>query len=192
MLAAIIEAVETITSGVPYAVEQLDELFRRTFELINCGELPTHRPLRHWRDLSLQSLIRAAIPVLQEVHRIDDGLRRIHELIAATWAVPPPDPDPLPPDGQFVYLFGAEGFLKIGFTSNVRGRFSNIRDTIPMALTVLGLVRGGRSLEKQLHQKFADHRYRGEWYRDVPEIRSFFATHPSRVGTDPAAFATSH
>jgi hypothetical protein len=186
-VAAIVEAVETICAGVPYAVEQLDELRRRTLELVASGETPNYRPLRRWRRVPLQSFAQVAIPVLYDA-KIEAALSRVDELTAAAVEPAPPQPDPLPPEGQFVYLFGGTGYLKIGYSTDVASRFAAVSAASPVELAMLGLLRGTRALERRLHRKFEQHRVRGEWFRDVPEIRAFFATHCDRVDSPPASF----
>jgi hypothetical protein len=52
-------------------------------------------------------------------------------------------------------------------------------------LSVLALLEGSRQLERELHRRFAVYRLRGEWFRDVPEIRDFFARDYRRIELEP-------
>ena len=188
VLTALVEALEAICHGVPFVVEQLQELRRRSLDLISSGEQPAFPILWRWADEFRYDVIQCAYANLHEGHRVTGALR---DLQAETAPDDEPKTEvvgPEPPAGHLVYLFGAPGVLKIGFTTNVAGRFSNLRASVPMELSVLGLLRASRDVERDLHKRFAAHRLRGEWYRDINEIREFFASDYRRVEPEPDAF----
>lgn len=68
----------------------------------------------------------------------------------------------------YVYFVQAEGngLIKIGFTDREpMKRFAGLQAASPVPLVHLGIMWGGRDLEARLHQKFADLRSHGEWFR---------------------------
>jgi hypothetical protein len=87
----------------------------------------------------------------------------------------------------FVYFIEMHGHIKIGITDNWKKRFSAIRSSSPFPVVVLLVLRRKVGLEKELHDKFADHRVRGEWFLDHPEIRMFIKTRKQRCVAKPRA-----
>lgn len=57
-----------------------------------------------------------------------------------------------------------QGFVKIGQTNNLTRRLSQLQTANPEPLTLLLVLRGGADTERALHQRFAQHRTRGEWF----------------------------
>ncbi len=180
VLSAIVEAMETICLGVPFAVEQLDELWRRTHDLGESGEAVPSLFLAHWHDQRLRPLVESAWAILAHASLIDDRLREIERLSVERDPCPTSS-DRSVPDGHAVYLIGAPGFLKIGHNSNLETRFAGLQSSAPLDLSLIGVLKGSRRLERDLHQRFAAHRLRGEWYREVPDIRDFFARDYRRI-----------
>lgn len=84
------------------------------------------------------------------------------------------------PRGEaYVYLIGVDGFVKIGVTANVPRRIALLQGANPNKLELIAKLTchswyGARSLERTLHAKFEGVRVRGEWFRDVQEIRDEF------------------
>jgi len=184
VLAAIVEALETICLGVPFAVEQLDELRRRALDLNESGEALPASFLAEWRRAWLRPLAENAWSTLAHASKIDDGLHEIERLSAQREACPTSLDIPVP-KGHVVYLIGAPGFLKIGHSSRIETRFADLRTSTPLDLSLLGVLKGSRPLERDLHRLFSEHRVRGEWYRDVAEIREFFARDYRRIELPP-------
>jgi hypothetical protein len=80
----------------------------------------------------------------------------------------------------YVYFIEAKGMglIKIGWTANdVGGRLGDLACASPAELVVLGLREGAMAAERQLHRDFAEHRVRGEWFRDCPAIRDYIREH---------------
>jgi Meiotically up-regulated gene 113 len=75
---------------------------------------------------------------------------------------------------RWVYFIRAEGGhgIKIGVALDPRIRRSGMQTNIPYDLTLLGVLKGGEKRERELHERFAEHRLRGEWYADaiLPEV----------------------
>lgn len=72
-----------------------------------------------------------------------------------------------------VYFIGcATGPIKIGHGRNVEYRLSNLQMGNPNQLTLLTWFPcdNAAQLEAELHERFAAHRLRGEWFAPAPEL----------------------
>ena len=83
---------------------------------------------------------------------------------------------------QGIYFLEVAGFIKIGVGSCVIDRVGTIETSIPLVLNRLGFIHVAdyRHLmrdERELHRRFAVHRHKREWFRDVPEIRAYIQDH---------------
>lgn len=67
---------------------------------------------------------------------------------------------------------GDNGPIKIGTTIDVGMRLKTFQ-TIIYNITLLGVIEGGRSEEKSLHEQFSTIRLSGEWFQDTPELLEF-------------------
>lgn len=81
-------------------------------------------------------------------------------------------------DYAVVYLIAADDLemVKIG-RSTVRGvvdRVAALQTGSPVALSLVHSVPAPEWVETHLHERFKAHHVRGEWFRDVPEIRAWF------------------
>jgi len=63
------------------------------------------------------------------------------------------------------FIQDSSGFVKIGWTKNLKRRFSALRTGNPSVLTVIRTLEGYRALEIWLHEQFSTYRVRGEWFR---------------------------
>jgi hypothetical protein len=70
-----------------------------------------------------------------------------------------------------VYAILAGEFIKIGRTSNLPKRLSQIQNGNPHFLEVIAAWRGDAKEERRLHQKLSAHRASGEWFADSSEVR---------------------
>lgn len=70
---------------------------------------------------------------------------------------------------------GQHGPIKIGVASNVRKRLAALQTGHHTSLRIIGTVPGDAALERELHQRFAAHRIRGEWFKAAcaTEVREF-------------------
>jgi hypothetical protein len=59
----------------------------------------------------------------------------------------------------------ATGPIKIGYTSNLRTRASNLSFGVPGGVEILCTIPGTPAVESWLHQKFTGLRISGEWFR---------------------------
>lgn len=65
--------------------------------------------------------------------------------------------------------------IKIGFTNNIKKRFSQLQVASPNELQLLLLIEGDEKLEKELHKKFKECRTGGEWFEHTNEISNFIS-----------------
>ena len=75
----------------------------------------------------------------------------------------------------------ASGDIKIGTSKNVRGRVSKLCIETRRSLVVLATVHGSYQTEREMHQRFANARIRGEWFRPVPELLAYIAEIKARA-----------
>jgi hypothetical protein len=79
---------------------------------------------------------------------------------------------------------GVGGCIKIGVTVDVSDRMNNIQVGCPDEVTLIGGIYDRRAykIEAALHDRFDEHRHRGEWFRPSAELLAFVARWPmSRV-----------
>lgn len=72
-----------------------------------------------------------------------------------------------------VYFVGEGMAVKIGFTEDVKRRFSSLQCDHHAELTLLATIPGPPSREAELHRQFRHLHIRGEWYRLEDELRDF-------------------
>jgi hypothetical protein len=64
----------------------------------------------------------------------------------------------------------ATQFIKIGYTGDVDDRLATLQTGCPGSLVLLLQIEGSKPEETAWHERFADARARGEWFRPVPEL----------------------
>lgn len=69
------------------------------------------------------------------------------------------------PCEQDVYFVKAGPFLKIGIAQNVAARVGSFSTACPYEIELVGVTEGGAKKEKELHRRFKDLHFRGEWFR---------------------------
>lgn len=77
---------------------------------------------------------------------------------------------------SLVYFLVAETFVKIGFSTNLRGRVDAVKTGCPEPLSGVWVMQGGRPEESVLHRRFSAHRLAREWFCLDSEIVAFYAT----------------
>jgi hypothetical protein len=80
-------------------------------------------------------------------------------------------------EGDCVYMIqqGADGPIKIGFSSDIRARISGLQTANPYPLRLLKTIPGNELLERKLHSRFAKHRLVGEWFKPEADLLAFAA-----------------
>ena len=68
--------------------------------------------------------------------------------------------------------------VKIGHGVNPEKRLEQCQVGNANALTMIGVLEGGRPEERLLHQRFASHRMRGEWFRGDDKLLSAIRAMP--------------
>jgi hypothetical protein len=68
-------------------------------------------------------------------------------------------------------------FVKIGHSVNVMRRFHQLSEASP-GLRLLNYFAAPESHEYELHRKFADCHFRGEWFRKTAQLTAFIASLP--------------
>lgn len=81
--------------------------------------------------------------------------------------------EPGQPEKVYFLRSGARGPIKIGKARDVQRRVDEIKAGNPYELRVLAVMPGGRAEERELHERFAHLRLRGEWFRPAAELRDF-------------------
>jgi hypothetical protein len=73
---------------------------------------------------------------------------------------------------------GPRGPIKIGHTRrDIELRLADLQTGNGMALTLLGSIPGGPSLERELHKRFASDLSHGEWFSASAELVAYLAGH---------------
>jgi hypothetical protein len=87
--------------------------------------------------------------------------------------------------GPTVYLISAGDpkFVKIGFTTCLEQRLRSLRTASHVEPVVLLAIPGTRSLERELHIRFASARHSREWFRLTEEVEGFIALGSSECPT---------
>ncbi len=75
----------------------------------------------------------------------------------------------------YVYFVRAEstGLIKIGFTRDLRHRLRTLVAQSGDRLAVLGVLKGNRDTEKELHTRFQELRSHYEWFKPGEELVSY-------------------
>lgn len=74
---------------------------------------------------------------------------------------------------EYVYFakpVGLSGPIKIGWSNSPQARLSGLMTWSPLQLELVAVVEGGRSLEKNIHECFADDHSHREWFKTSPRL----------------------
>lgn len=82
-----------------------------------------------------------------------------------------------------VYFIRAEdrGLIKIGVAKDPWSRLGKLRADCPCAVALLAFEDGDETREKELHERFASARLKGEWFAPIPELIAHIAALPKAV-----------
>jgi len=95
----------------------------------------------------------------------DQAVIAIHQYSNGTYNPERPrGPEPIykVPPRKGVYVIGFGPYVKIGVTTNLDGRMSQLQTPEPVCL--YALLDGWLREERELHKRFAEHRLQGEWF----------------------------
>jgi transcriptional regulator with XRE-family HTH domain len=82
-----------------------------------------------------------------------------------------------------IYFIETQGLVKIGYSNDPRRRFHNLSIGCPTKCTLIGVIDGCMTDEKDIHEKFKENRVRGEWFEFTPEINALIAAKSAVVDT---------
>lgn len=84
----------------------------------------------------------------------------------------------------FVYFIQADigNEIKIGFSKSPIKRLHQLQTAATRPLHLLAVMEGGHDLEHALHQRYAQHRTVGEWFKPAPEIIELIRQHATMDG----------
>lgn len=91
------------------------------------------------------------------------------------WSVNGPKPQAADPPG-FVYFMRAGDAVKIGYSTDVMQRRTELQTGSAEVIDMIVAVRRRKSFERMLHRRFARHRLHGEWFKAVPAIIALMAS----------------
>lgn len=98
-------------------------------------------------------------------HQRDLAVVAVHQYSNGTYTPERPQ-GPTPtyktPPRKGVYVIGFGPYVKIGMTTNVDLRMTNLQTPEPVKL--FALIDGWRREELELHKRFAEYRLQGEWF----------------------------
>lgn len=78
--------------------------------------------------------------------------------------------------GDFVYFIATKRMVKIGFSSMIIRRVTELSAQSPTRVRLLAVMPGGRDVEATFHRRFASDHLKGEWFHYSPAIRDAVAT----------------
>ena len=73
----------------------------------------------------------------------------------------------------FIYFVRAGEFVKIGQSRNWKDRIATIQTGSPYTVVPLLVLKDHPYLERKLHNRFRNDRFRAEWFHFSPAIREF-------------------
>lgn len=71
-----------------------------------------------------------------------------------------------------VYFVSGGPCIKIGTSTNLKGRFASLQTSSMDELRLLGTIPGDVEIERSIHTRLGQFRKRGEWFLDCAEVRA--------------------
>lgn len=75
-------------------------------------------------------------------------------------------------DHVYFIRCGEDGPIKIGWSTDVSRRITEIAQGLPDPAILIAQIPGGRELEARLHRALTEYRRRNEWFHPVQEVRA--------------------
>lgn len=72
-----------------------------------------------------------------------------------------------------IYFIQCNKAVKIGFTNNISRRLLELQAANPCKLCILGIMDGGKDLERLIHRYLYKFKIRHEWYRLNEQVKDF-------------------
>jgi hypothetical protein len=83
---------------------------------------------------------------------------------------------------SWIYFLASDnGLIKIGVSTRPQSRISSLISSSPVPLTSLGMMRGDRIIEAEIHHQFRDFRRHGEWFETNEGLMRFIAERCDRT-----------
>lgn len=81
-------------------------------------------------------------------------------------------------DNGYIYFIGnvEQKLVKIGFSVKPNSRLKSLQTSFPYKLSVLYKTKGSTQKEKLAHEKFKNHRLKGEWFNIDGDLKDFLKT----------------
>jgi hypothetical protein len=118
----------------------------------------------------------------ERMAEIMDGHKRRAEEERARFVAAIPPPKKKPPERKgYVYFFRAGNTVKIGFTTNLRERSHSLRTSCPEHAFMAKFLKGGKSTERQFHERFAEYRLKGEWFDLRGRLAKYLEMHIKQI-----------
>lgn len=131
---------------------------------------------RFWYDKSRRRVVRRSLKTTDEgeaklkmggaAHKSDAG-----EMVGFVERVKQIFYDKEDRPSGFIYFIRCSGLIKIGFSTNPRKRFHNLKSMLPFDAKLLGYHAGSEETERKLHQLFWHLKRRGEWFEATPGLQ---------------------
>jgi hypothetical protein len=99
--------------------------------------------------------------------------------------------DPIDGRGlEFIYFIQGEhgGPIKIGYSQHPDQRLHDLQCGTPYPLVVRRVFPGDKAKELELHKRFAEGRYIGEWFEATPELVELAEARADEVTPVPAPY----
>lgn len=77
--------------------------------------------------------------------------------------------------GHIYFVQASSGYVKIGFAVDVKSRLAGLQTSHHVQLKLLHSMPGTTYQERQLHEKYADLRVNGEWFRLAGALKKFLS-----------------
>ena len=104
---------------------------------------------------------------------VKEALRRVRDLDDVDASIDDePAPRSIPAPATLVYFVqvGESGPIKIGKTNDVSARIRSLQTAQAEELRLIATISVDEWPEWKLHQLFAEHRLRGEWFEPAPVL----------------------
>lgn len=76
-----------------------------------------------------------------------------------------PHPRPRKPPAKGVYFAESDGYVKIGYSTDVDRRMESLQTMCPHGIKLLHVEPGTMQTEKEWHRAYAEYRHNGEWFK---------------------------
>ena len=77
-------------------------------------------------------------------------------------------------ESEYIYVVGnkKESVCKIGYSKDPFKRIKSIQTGCPFKLHIFLIIRGNRTIEKQLHRKYKSYKHTGEWFKYEKDLKT--------------------